>query len=959
MGNCSETKIKKINVSSLEYRSNESRINLPIINKDINQNINNDKFNNSQIINQKEVIINNTVNILNNNIEIKLQNENIKKTNYSELNLTKNYYLKCPICQFTNITIIKYLYLKEYNDYMIYYSCYSDTFLSNNFLLQLLNVVDEQEVETNLSEKNAIKIKEILADKNEEFKGYPILENILKSSNYSYVQKTEERNYINNELMSINENNLVKQIIWLDEKINSEENQKYLKILNNNFNNVIAFQKEQELFDIIENFQFEVLIIIMNGKNFSKYMNYILNNSIYNIPVSIIFTKNEEYLKQKLQYKEFLEHKFYNSLGVSNTIENLIMKIKNFINQFKVDIKKINLGHSSLPNDYNDCFIFEYIDDDSKLIFPYLYNNIMRNSKLSNEEIKQTNRYILENYGEIDSIKNLIMPLLLIENIPNDIIAKFWGRIYTIESPFYRNLNNNLMKLKNENYNEYIQMLYAGLKEFEYKGDEQLYRGANISDIEIDNILNFYKNINEMNEFQNKNLYLIYSRAFLSFSKNKVVSLKFLKDIKNTKKVIFLIKNSSNNKILSNAYLFKISVLPDENEVLFFPFSAFIIKNIINIDNIFYISLEYIGIYEERIKTKIKKVSKEEMSKIMNKSSFSLDAFKLKIIPKKFERIEDDIATRNIINNIIEINNDNSLLDRNDKFNSTEINCIYNVDKNEIKILNNHQNKGINKEINEDNIEIFINDKKVNFSFIYKSDSKEEIKVKFKFNKLINNMSYMFHKCFSLKSIDLFSFNTSNATNMSFMFSECSSLKILDLKSFNTSNVKDMSNLFSGCSSLEFINISSFQTSKVKNMESMFSGCSSLKSINLSSFNTKNVTNMSNMFLKCYSLKELDLSSFNTRKVTNMSSLFHNCSSLEKINLISFNTSNVEDMSYMFSCCSSLKSVDLSNFNIDRVSKNSCMFFNCTYLWKEIIKFNHRMNKRKKKKTQDGLLNFK
>ena len=842
---------------------------------------------------------------------------------------------------------------------MIHYSCYSDTFLSNNFLLQLLNVVDEQEVETNLSEKNAIKIKEILADKNEEFKGYPILENILKSINYSYVQKTEERNYINNELMSINENNLVKQIIWLDEKINSEENQKYLKILNNNFNNVIAFQKEQELFDIIENFQFEVLIIIMNGKNFSKYMNYILNNSIYNIPVSIIFTKNEEYLKQKLQYKEFLEHKFYNSLGVSNTIENLIMKIKNFINQFKVDIKKINLGYSSLPNDYNDCFIFEYIDDDSKLIFPYLYNNIMRNSKLSNEEIKQTNRYILENYGEIDSIKNLIMPLLLIENIPNDIIAKFWGRIYTIESPFYRNLNNNLMKLKNENYNEYIQMLYAGLKEFEYKGDEQLYRGANISDIEIDNILNFYKNINEMNEFQNKNLYLIYSRAFLSFSKNKVVSLKFLKDIKNTKKVIFLIKNSSNNKILSNAYLFKISVFPDENEVLFFPFSAFIIKNIINIDNIFYISLEYIGIYEERIKTKIKKVSKEEMSKIMNKSSFSLDAFKLKIIPKKFERIEDDIATRNIINNIIEINNDNSLLDRNDKFNSTEINCIYNVDKNEIKILNNHQNKGINKEINEDNIEIFINDKKVNFSFIYKSDSKEEIKVKFKFNKLINNMSYMFHKCFSLKSIDLFSFNTSNATNMSFMFSECSSLKILDLKSFNTSNVKDMSNLFSGCSSLEFINISSFQTSKVKNMESMFSGCSSLKSINLSSFNTKNVTNMSNMFLKCYSLKELDLSSFNTRKVTNMSSLFHNCSSLEKINLISFNTSNVEDMSYMFSCCSSLKSVDLSNFNIDRVSKNSCMFFNCTYLWKEIIKFNHRMNKRKKKKTQDGLLNFK
>ena len=945
MGNCTEIKEKKANSSSIENLHYESGIILPFINKDINKNINFDKLNKSQVLNNNGIIIDNAKEILNNSTEINLKNGNIQKTNYSQLNFQKNYCLECPICKFTNIKIVKAIYIRNYNDYMIYYYCNSKTLISKNFLFQLLNVVDNKENGNIYSGENANIIKEILDNKNKEFKGYPILENILKS-------------YSNNGFIYNSANNYIKQIIWLDDNINSEENQKYLKILKNNFNSVLALKEEHELFNIMEKFKFNAFILITNGKNFPKYMNYLLNNSIYDIPISIIFTKSEEYLKNKLEYKEFIGHKFYNSLGISNTIEDLINKIKIFMNNFNNEINKINLGYSLPPNNYNECFIFEYIDDDSKLIFPFLYNNIMRSSKLNNEDIKRTNSYILENYGKIDEIKNLVIPLLTTENIPNNIIAKFWGRIYTIESPFYRNLNNGLMKLENENYNEYIQMLYAGLKEFEYKENDELYRGANISETEINNILNYYKNRNENNENQNKNLYLIYSRAFLSFSKKKNISLNYLKDIEKTKKILFQIKNNSKNKTLSNAYLYKISAFPNEDEVLFFPFSAFIIESIINKDNIFYINLAYIGIYEEKIKSKMEKVNKDEMRKIMSKSLFSLDAFKMKIMPKKFEKVENDIATQNIINSIIEINN-NNLLNKNYGKDTNEINCIYNGDKNEIKLLNNQKNKELNKEINGDNIEIFINDKKINFSFTYKSEVRGEIKVKFKFNRLINNMSYMFYKCSSLKSIDLFSFNTSKAINMSYMFSGCSSLKVLDLNSFKTANVKDMSNLFSGCSSLESINISSFDTSKVKNMESMFSGCSNLISINLSSFNTKNVINMSNMFFKCYSLKELDLSSFNTRRVTNMSSLFHNCSSLEKLNITSFNTSNVEDMSCMFSCCSSLKSIDLSKFNINRVSKTSCMFFNCTHLWQEIIKFNHRMNKKKRKENKFRPLNFK
>jgi len=61
--------------------------------------------------------------------------------------------------------------------------------------------------------------------------------------------------------------------------------------------------------------------------------------------------------------------------------------------------------------------------------------------------------------------------------------------------------------------------------------------------------------------------------------------------------------------------------------------------------------------------------------------------------------------------------------------------------------------------------------------------------------------------CSSLKSIDLSSFNTTNANDMSHMFSGCSSLKSIDLSSFNTTNVNNISGIFYGFSSLKEENI--------------------------------------------------------------------------------------------------------------------------------------------------------
>lgn len=175
-------------------------------------------------------------------------------------------------------------------------------------------------------------------------------------------------------------------------------------------------------------------------------------------------------------------------------------------------------------------------------------------------------------------------------------------------------------------------------------------------------------------------------------------------------------------------------------------------------------------------------------------------------------------------------------------------------------------------------------------------------------------------------------FNTSNVTDMSYMFHFCRNLTSLDVSSFNTSNVTDMTYMFGSCENLTSLDLSSFNTSNVTRMCEMFSASRNLVSLNLSSFNTSNVTDMHSMFWSCSNLTSLDLSSFNTSNVTNMNWMFGYCQNLTSLDLSSFNTSNVTDMGQMFDGCENLTSLDLSSFSSNSLSNFSSAFRNCTAL---------------------------
>ena len=134
------------------------------------------------------------------------------------------------------------------------------------------------------------------------------------------------------------------------------------------------------------------------------------------------------------------------------------------------------------------------------------------------------------------------------------------------------------MKCEGELYETFIQMMYKGIeiKSFQSKFNQDLYRGSFLSIEELNNL----EKINyEINKRENDvPCGLVFSQTFLSFSKNQKRAEGFASN------VLFKIENlnvsSIEDSMSSNADINEFSIFSSEEEVLFFPFSSFVVKKI-------------------------------------------------------------------------------------------------------------------------------------------------------------------------------------------------------------------------------------------------------------------------------------------------------------------------------------------------------------------------------------------
>ena len=189
---------------------------------------------------------------------------------------------------------------------------------------------------------------------------------------------------------------------------------------------------------------------------------------------------------------------------------------------------------------------------------------------------------------------------------------------------------------------------------------------------------------------------------------------------------------------------------------------------------------------------------------INNKVDINFMNSQLKNVNILINNINEDIKKMNNKLNTIKLNFNNDNVKTNNSDNKkeellkNEIMCVYNKQEDEINLLHDYieDMEYMNDEgkkayiegknnINDKNIDICINDKKIKFNYKYKSDEKGNIQVKFVFNKLLTSTTYMFFGCSSLQSINLSSFNTTNVKDMSYMFYGCSSLRKENVKISN------------------------------------------------------------------------------------------------------------------------------------------------------------------------------
>ena len=715
-------------------------------------------------------------------------------------------------------------------------------------------------------------------------------------------------------------------IIWIDTNINGTETKIYVKQLKDKgYKNVKLYKNVNDAIYEMKLIKFEETFIIVSGKLYPEFVKCFKENVTFMhiVPKIIVFAFNKE---KFFEYnKDFLnkENCFYNYGGINT----LFKQVKEFIDNTK-KIRESSLTREDLPipssylplvnqdkiNSSNEIQLtFEYIDCKEKLILPLFFKTLIDN--ITADNIEQYTNSLYQIYSnKNDKIKNLLEQMISMPNIPLEIIAKYYVRLYTLASDFYKNMNKDLGLNKIDKYLQYIKTLYEGvkLKSLSLASNNILYRGSKISNNEIDKIKNYLSN-----KVKGLPGAIVFSKSFLSFTKKKSIAENFLSNkIKNLSEVLFILEKDDNldYNLSTHGDIEKISYFSNEKEVLFFPFSSFEIKELkeINIGNEkrYEMKLLYLGKYLKDIEddknitmsqniipdSEFKKqlsgyglVNKERIDNINTKTVYNNY--------KKYEREVNEIKIKRD-NNIIN-NNRNTIFKESKKINENKDDASDSNNKN--KIENNSINKNFiigEININQDdiNFDVQIINSFENFEKQYlitevydpvKFYNEKELKqnTEIKIDGKIIEFSYYYK--FQNKGIHTIEYSfKNNLTKINQMFCGCRFLTSLNFSNFDAQNVTNMNKLFSGCYSLIKLDLSNFNTKNVTNMSGMFDSCGSLTNLNLSNFNTQNVTNMSRMFANCESLTSLNLSNFNTQNVTNMSQMFYNCISLEKKNLI-------------------------------------------------------------------------
>ena len=638
-----------------------------------------------------------------------------------------------------------------------------------------------------------------------------------------------------------------RELIWIDGNVNNDENNEYkVEIKKISSIKLSCFEKIPEAIKYLKQLEFIPTYIICSGRLFPEFIK-LFKTSIKDFsicPKIVIFCGSIKSFLERNKNKIDLpiNHSFYNSGGVQDTFDG----VKSFLLKENIINIQPDSNTSKGPSEDNpeDKVYFESILNQNQLILPLFFSKYIK--KPTESQIKKFNNYLLKNYSSNQEIKNLIEQLIGVENIPYEILYKYWLKAFSIESKLREEITKELKINNFKDFLVFVSIMYEGAQKINSSpnipDNTCLYKYTKLSKAKLDNI-NFILTKSTKDYLP----YLIlYSNSFYSFYFDK-------NDKSNNKddnNVLLVIENVKKNLECCSGYISLEKYNNNiKNKIDFFPFLFFEIIKMEKIDdNNYKIYLGCLGQYGDLFKGEEHNILIE---KIPESSSVTREIINNNLI--------DDVYMD--LYNIITIKYDISNLDTNLKL----------FDK---KFVENNKNfcyMIINDKHLELQEELPINE--------YKKEDAKVFTVKLAGLNIIKDISYLFNECNNLIEVpNISKITTSNITNMCGMFRHCSKLASLpDISKWDTSSVTDMSFLFSGCSSLQRLpDISKWKTNKVTNLSYMFDSCSGLQLLPLiGKWTTDSFENISYMFNGCSSLNSLpEISKWNIENVKNKEHMF-------------------------------------------------------------------------------------
>ena len=462
-------------------------------------------------------------------------------------------------------------------------------------------------------------------------------------------------------------------LIWIDAHINNSENTGYQeKFKETKRFEFLTYEKVDDGIEKLKDIFFEDTYLIVSGSLYPEFISYFKDNlkDIYTIPKIIIFCSNKgNFMKRNMNFKEYFEHPYFNAGGIQTKFSEVMDFVLNKNKKISFDKEKkyeeYNKNDELIDRKKN---IEEYIDKKEKLYLPLYYKTLI---KITDEDnIDEYNQYLYKKFLNNIKINNLLSPIINLSKIPNELLCKYYTRLYTLDTPLYKEMNKNLRKGNVEEYKNFIKVMYEGLKLncLSSSFNETLYRGTSIKKSEIE-IIKKYLN----KKIEDLPGAIVYSKTFLSFTENVNNAKSFLGFLGHTSNneispVLYILEKDNNidESLLTNVDCEKISPF-QEKEILFLPFSCFEIKDIRENLGGYEINLLYLGKYE-------KELGKIKMDEIIPDSLFKNNL-------KEFGIIEEEKITNLTSENLIDNINEYKTEYYKHKINKHEIICDYNIKK--------------------------------------------------------------------------------------------------------------------------------------------------------------------------------------------------------------------------------------------------------------------------------------